>query len=327
MSAHRIEDAWKSVDPLGEALHSMRMSGTFYARSELSEPWGMDLPAMPGCLLFHVVTDGECWVESPKIGRKKLKTGDFALIPHGRGHCLKSGPKAEVVDLFDQPREMVSPRYELMKFGGGGKECRLICGAVRVEDPAALGLIEALPEMILMRTDTPGNEWLIGMIRLMIAEAREMRPGGDTVITRVSDILVVQAIRHWLEHDSLARTGWLGALRDAQVGKAIALVHRYPTRPWSVRDLAESVGLSRSAFASRFMELVGEPPMRYVRQWRFRVAVNWLRETDQSLAEMAEKLDYQSEAAFNRAFKTFTGKTPGMVRREARKSVSLRATA
>ncbi len=318
MSDLRIEDAWQSVDPLGEALHSLRMSGTFYCRSELSTPWGVDLPAMAGCLMFHVVTDGECWVESPEIGRRKLKAGDFALIPHGRGHHLKSGPESEVVDLFDLPREPVSPRYELMSFGGGGRECRLICGAVCVEEASALGLIEALPEMILMRTDTPENEWLVGMIRLMMAEAREMRAGGDTVITRVSDILVVQAIRHWLEHDPVARTGWLGALRDRRIGRAIALMHRHPTRSWSVLELAESVGLSRSAFAARFMELVGESPMRYLRHWRFRVATTWLRETDQPLAEIAERLDYQSEAAFNRAFKTFTGTTPGKVRREAR---------
>ena len=320
MSAESIEDAWKSVDPLGEALHSLRMSGTFYGRSELTAPWGMDLPVMPGCLLFHVVTDGECWVESPEIGLRKLTAGDFVLIPHGRGHHLKSGPEAEVVDLFDLPREQISPRYELMKFGGGGAECRLICGAVCVKDPAALGLIDALPELILMRTDTPENEWLLGMIRLMIAEAREMRAGGDTVITRVSDILVVQAIRHWLEHDPLAKTGWLGALRDRQIGKAIALIHRHPTRPWGVRELAESVGMSRSAFAARFTELVGETPMRYVRQWRFRLAATWLREGDLPLAEMAEQLGYQSEAAFNRAFKGFTGKTPGAVRREARRA-------
>ena len=317
MSAESIENAWTSVDPLGEALHSLRMSGTFYGRSELSAPWGMDLPAMPGCLMFHVVTEGECWIESPEIGRQKLKSGDFALIPHGRGHHLKSGPKAAVVGLFDLPREKISPRYESMKFGGGGRECRLICGAVSIGEPAALGLIEALPEMILMRTDTPENEWLVGLIRLMIVEAREMRAGGDTVITRVSDILVVQAIRHWLKHDPVTRTGWLGALRDQRIGKAIALIHRHPTRGWSVRELAERVGLSRSAFASRFMALVGQSPMRYLRQWRFRVAVNWLRETDMPIAEIADKLDYQSEAAFNRAFKSFTGKTPGKVRRQA----------
>lgn len=317
MSEISITDAWTPIDPLGEALHSLRMSGTFYARSELTSPWGMDLPTMPGSLMFHVVTEGQCHVESPEIGRKTLKAGDFALISHGRGHHLKSSPGAAVTDLFDLPREMISPRYEFIKFGGGGRECRLICGAVSVDDPAATGLVEALPEILIMRTDTPENEWLLGLIRLMITEARKMKPGGDTIITRVSDILVVQAIRHWLEHDPLARTGWLGALRDSRIGKAIALIHRHPTRSWSVAELAENVGLSRSAFAARFQELVGDTPMRYVRHWRFRVAINWLRDTDLPLAEIALKLDYQSEAAFSRAFKSFTGKTPGKVRRNA----------
>jgi AraC-like DNA-binding protein len=271
--------------------------------------------------MFHVVTEGKCWVESALGGRQVLSAGDFALIPHGRGHLLKSSPNASVQDLFDLPREIISPRYELIKVGGGGRQTRLICGAVRVKDPAASGLIDALPEMIVMRTDTPENDWLVGMIRLMMAEAREMRPGGDTVITRVSDILVVQAIRHWLENDPLAMTGWLGALRDGQIGKAIALIHRHPTRAWSVRELAEAVAMSRSAFAARFVELVGETPMRYVRQWRFRVAMNWLRDSDLPLAEVADRLDYQSEAAFNRAFKGFAGKTPGAVRREARTAI------
>ena len=319
-AAQSIEAAWTSVDPLGEALHSLRMSGTFYARSELSSPWGIELPAMPGCLMFHIVTDGECWVESTQGGRQRLRDGDFALIPHGRGHSLKSSPKASARDLFDLPREMISPRYELIKYGGGGRETRLICGAVCVDDPAALGLIESLPEMIVMRTDTRENDWMVGMIRLMMAEAREMRPGGDTVITRVSDILVVQAIRHWLEHDPLAKTGWLGALRDGQIGRSIALIHRYPTRSWSVRELAEKIGMSRSACAARFTELGGRTPMLYVRQWRFRVAMNWLREGDLPLADMADQLGYQSEAAFNRAFKAFTGRTPGAMRREARKT-------
>lgn len=162
--------------------------------------------------------------------------------------------------------------------------------------------MEALPEIIIMRNDNPDNEWLLGLIRLMIGEARKMSPGGDTIITRISDILVVQAIRHWLEHAPLARSGWLGALRDVKIGKAIALIHRHPAHPWSVAELAGNIGVSRSSFAARFLELVGETPMRYVRPWRFRVATNWLSDTDLPLAEIAHKLDYQSESAFRRAF-------------------------
>lgn len=265
--------------------------------------------------MFHVVTSGVCLLEVADGEQRLLRSGDFALIPHGRGHVLKSDAQAGVRNIFDLPRRLISPRYELLNYGGGGDETQVICGAVRVEDPAAQRVVERLPEMIVMQTHTPENEWMLGTIRLMIAEAREMRPGGDTVITRVSDILVVQAIRHWLETDPLAKTGWLGAMQDQQIGKAIALIHRFPTHSWSVHGLAEAVGVSRSAFAARFMSLVGETPMQYVRQWRFRIATNWLTDTDLSIAEMAEKLDYQSEAAFNRAFKAFVGQTPGAVRR------------
>jgi AraC-like DNA-binding protein len=126
---------------------------------------------------------------------------------------------------------------------------------------------------------------------------------------------VVQAIRHWLETDPLAKTGWLGALQDSQIGQAIALIHRYPTEAWSVESLASRIGVSRSSFAARFMSLVGEPPMHYVRQWRFHVATRWLEDSDTPIADIAERLDYNSEAAFGRAFKKFTGRTPGAVRR------------
>jgi len=318
MTPQAPDSAWLPIDPLGEALHSLRMTGTFYCRSELTAPWGIDLPTMPQCLMFHVVTSGECRVELEGGEQRLLQAGDFALIPHGRGHLLKSDPEATARNIFDLPRQLISPRYELLNYGGGGEETHVICGAVRVEDPAAQRVVERLPEMIVMQTNTPENEWLLGTIRLMMAEAREMRPGGDTVITRVSDILVVQAIRYWLENDPLAKTGWLGALQDSRIGKAIALIHRFPTHPWTVQGLAEAVGVSRSAFAARFTSLVGETPMQYVREWRFRIASNWLVDTDLSIAEMAEKLGYQSEAAFNRAFKAFVGQTPGAKRRGGR---------
>ena len=320
MSNDPLETAFRSVDPLGEALHSLHMSGTFYARSDLTAPWGIDLPPMPDCLMFHVVTKGSCWIEFPNGDLEQIRSGDFALIPHGQGHVIADDPKSQTINIFDLEREMISPRYELLAHGGGGEPTNLICGAVSVKDPAAQRVVSLLPKMIVMQTNTPENDWLLGTIRMMMTEAERLKPGGDTIITRVSDILVVQAIRHWLENDPLAKTGWLGALNDGQIGKAIALIHRHPTFPWSVDALAEKVGVSRSAFAKRFMDLVGEPPMQYVRKWRFQVAEGWLRDTDMPLAEIAEKLDYESEASFNRAFKKFTGRTPGAMRRKSRAS-------
>ena len=137
------------------------------------------------------------------------------------------------------------------------------------------------------------------------------------VIGGCAALVVVQAIRHWFQTDPNAQTGWLGALQDPQVGRALALIHRDPTHPWTVETLAGAVGVSRSGLAARFVDLVGETPMTYLRQWRFEVAQNWLRDTDQTLAEIAEQLGYESEASFSRAFKKATGRTPGSVRREA----------
>jgi len=315
-TANSTEEAFRSVDPLGEALHALRLSGTFFCRSELSAPWGIDLPPMPDSLMFHIVTEGSAWITFANGERVHLETNDFALIPQGRGHAIVDAPETRPINLYDYERPLLSPRYEMLKIDGGGAPAGLICGVVSVKDPAAQRMVGLLPKMIPMQAATPGNEWLRGSVQLMMQEARSLGPGGDAVITRVSDILVVQAIRHWLNTDPNAQTGWLGALQDLQVGHALTLIHRDPTHPWTVETLAGAVGVSRSGLAARFADLVGQTPMTYLRQWRFEVARNWLRDTDQTLAEIAEQLGYESEASFSRAFKKATGQTPGSVRRE-----------
>lgn len=312
------EYAFEPADPLGDALHALRLSGTFYCRSELRAPWGITLPAIPDCMLFHVVTSGSCLAEIHGRSTQRLGPGDMVLYPHGRGHRLRSDARAKLVDLFDLPRELVSPRYELLRWGGDGAETHVICGAVSVGDPTAKRVIALLPDVLLLQANTPEHEWLFGAIRLMVNEAQSLQPGGDTIITRVADILVVQAIRGWLKSDAGARRGWLGALHDPQLGKALALMHRSPTTAWTVESLAARAGMSRSLFATRFMQQVGVSPMAYLRGWRFELAVDWLEDGTLTLADIAERLGYQSEAAFNRAFKQHVGRTPGAVRRAAR---------
>ena len=192
----------------------------------------------------------------------------------------------------------------------------VVCGVVRFDHPAADRLVKLLPKVIAVDAwSSPEVEWIQSTLRLMAIEARELRPGGETVITRLADILVIQAIRSWIASDPAAQTGWLGALQDQQIGHAIALVHREPARPWTVESLANEVAMSRSAFAARFTELVGEPAMHYVARWRMHVALTWLKEEDASVSEMASRLGYESEAAFSRAFKRFLGFPPGAVRR------------
>ena len=313
----RTDNPWTSVDPLGEALHFLHMSGVFYTRSEFTAPWGLALPPFPDCLMLHVVTSGRCWLEVDGVEPHLLQSGDFALVPHGEGHRLFSEPNAPAAKLFDLPRQQISERYEILRYGQGGEAASLICCTVRFDDPAAHQLVRLLPKFICIEAwQSPQMEWIQSTLRLMAAEARALRPGGETIITRLADILVIQAIRSWMAEDPLAQTGWLGALQDKRIGYAILLVQRDPARAWTVASLADEVAMSRSAFAARFKELVGESPIQYITRWRMNVALTWLKKEDVSLGEIANRLGYQSEAAFSRAFKRFIGVSPGAARRK-----------
>jgi len=306
------------IDPVGEALHVLRLSGSFYSRCRFAAPWALALPPFPGSLMFHIVTAGDCWLEVEGAEPRRLRPGDLALVPHGEGHRLASAPGLPGPGLFDLPAERVSERYEILRQDGGGEPAELLCGTVRFDHPAARQLVAVLPRLIAVdAASSPRSEWIGSTVRFLAAEASDLRPGGETVITRLADVLVIQAIRSWIDEDPAARTGWLGALRDPQVGRALALIHRDPAHPWTVARLADEVAMSRSAFAARFAELVGEPPMRYLTRWRMDVALTWLQEDSTALAELADRLGYRSEAAFSRAFKRFVGRPPGAVRRAA----------
>ncbi|MEM7282228.1 MAG: AraC family transcriptional regulator [Pseudomonadota bacterium] len=309
----------KSADPLGEALHLLRMNSMFYSRSEVTAPWGVELPPFSGFLLFHVVMSGGCWLEIEGTEPQLMQPGDFALVPHGDGHKVVSEPGSPTFNMFDVPRQKISERYELLSYDGGGEPTSMICVAVCFEHPGAHQLIQLLPRFIYIEARySPHFEWIQSTLKLMAAEAKALRPGGETVITRLADLLVIQAIRSWIEADPMAQSGWLGALQDEQIGNAILAIQREPERAWSVATLAKEVAMSRSAFAKRFKELVEESPMQYVTRWRMNVALTWLRESDLSLAELAERLGYQSEATFSRAFKRAIGVSPGMARQNSK---------
>jgi AraC-like DNA-binding protein len=309
-------DPWAPSDPLGEALHFLRMNGAFYCRSELTAPWGMTMMPMPGYVWFHVVTSGRLWLEAGDQEPLLLAPGDLGLVPHGEGHVLRSEPGVPAPGVLDLDREEISERYELLRHGGGGAPTTLICGAVRFDHPAARNVVEILPPILHIEpAGSPQSDWMQSTLRLMAVEAKELRPGGEAVITRLGDILVIQAIRAWLETDPVARTGWLGALQDEQIGRAISLIHRDPARDWTVAALADELAMSRSAFAARFTELVQEPAMQYVTRWRMQVAVSALKDEGATVGELASRLGYRSEAAFARAFKRVVGMPPGAVRR------------
>lgn len=307
-----------ATDPLGEALHLLRLTGCVYARSDLSAPWGVDLPPFEGHMMFHIVTAGRCWLEMDGGEPLRLERGSLALVPHGLGHQLVHERGAPSVPFFDLPIERVTERYETLRHGGGGGECRLICVVVRFDHAAAERLVDALPPVLHVDAWDGGEDrWLADTLRFIAREAESLRPGGETVITRLADILVIQMVRRWIESEASVDTGWIAALRDDRLGRAIAAIHREPGAEWTLASLARKAAMSRSAFAARFTEVVGEPAMRYLQRWRLQMARMALRESNEALGIVGERFGYRSEAAFGRAFKKEFGMSPGSARRGA----------
>ncbi|MCP4435971.1 MAG: AraC family transcriptional regulator [Actinomycetia bacterium] len=306
-----------AVPAIGEALRYIQMSGIFYCPSELTEPWGLELPPMPDCVWFHAVLGGELTLEV-EGDTLTLRTGDLVLVPHGTGHRGWGIEETDTPSVFDLPHDYVTDQYAVLRHGGGGQRTDLVCGGIRLEHPAARQLVGSLPPVIHIEASRSTRaDWMRATLELMAEETQQARPGGEAVVSRLCDIVVIQAIRTWIERDPAAQTGWLGALRDQQIGAAIASVHRNPQHDWTVATLADEVAMSRSAFAARFTDLVGESAMRYVTRWRMHVALDLLQRTDSNVATVAGEVGYDSEAAFSRAFKRVIGVSPRAARLSA----------
>lgn len=312
----RIFDNTETMDTadvapaIGEALRFVQMSGVFYCPSELSEPWGLALPPMDDCVWFHAVTAGSCTIEVDGAV-DTLGPGDIVLLPHGTGHRAWGRIETETPIVLDLPHEYVNEHYAILRHGGGGDRTSIVCGGIRFEHPAAHLLVASLPPLIRVGANRPGRpDWMRTTIDLIADEVSAPRAGGEAVISRLCDIVVIQAIRSWIETDPAAQHGWLGALRDPQIGAAMALVHAKPDADWSVASLAERVAMSRSAFAARFTELVGESAMKYVTRWRMHVALDLMRSDGLTIAAAAGRVGYDSEASFSRAFKRVMGQPP-----------------
>lgn len=309
-------------DRLARVLHTLRMRGTFYCDSTLTEPWALTMPVLPDAISFHVITAGTCWLRVDDAEPVELRAGDMALVTRGLGHDLLSAPDAAPRERVEElPQEYRTPHYSVLNHGGGGRATKLICGIVSFDEPTARELVASLPPVIHLRGDGMAvAPALRDTLRLMADELAHARPGGEAVATRLADILVVQAIRAWLDREPDARDGWLRALDDERIGTVLEEIHRDPGHDWNLTSLARTAAMSRSAFSARFTELVGEAPISYLTRWRMNLAQMRLTEGDASIAEVASDVGYGSEAAFNRAFARTIGRTPGAVRRQARRS-------
>ncbi len=317
MSTPSVDSALPpSGDPLSDPLRLLKLTGVLHCRAELTAPWGMDLPRIANNMAIHIVSRGRLYLDIAGQPTREVNAGSLVLIPHGTPHQLRSAPDTPVTPLTDIPVELITDRYERMNFGGGGAATSVSYCGVRFDPIAAQRLLQVLPLVIHVDTLAGGDEWLRDTTRFIAREADTTQPGSEAIITRLADIIVVQAIRAWLASTEV-KHGWLAAMHDRQIGRALSAIHRDPVHDWTVAALAREVGMSRSALAARFSELIGDSVKSYITEWRMQLARDELLTSPRTLAVLADKYGYQSEAAFSRAFKRVFGASPGTVRKQA----------
>ncbi|WP_437995390.1 AraC family transcriptional regulator [Sorangium sp. So ce185] len=306
-----------SPDALSEVLQDLRLSDGTYGRCELTRPWGIDLPPVAQAR-FHFVVSGDCWLRAPKRGWILLHAGDVALLPRGTGHALADRARGRVTPLDEMPLEEIGDRAYAMRAGGAGARTILVCCSVTFAQPAVHPLLQLMPPMLLVRGGGAEDGVLPVLLDAMADEVLRRRVGAATVMTRLADVVITRVVRAWVESRKEDADGWLAAIRDPQIGRALAAIHQRPGDPWSVESLADVAKMSRSIFSERFAALVGAPPARYLARFRMHVASGWLRDDRVTVAEAAVRLGYDSEAAFSRAFKRFAGVPPSSLRRQGR---------
>lgn len=315
-------DAYDLRTRIDQILLGIRLRVDFYCQVELSAPWALEMPRFDDSLSFHVVTEGRCTLELDGQEPVHLRAGEVALVPHGRGHVLRSedgearAASSKRADLL--PQEYLGPLCSKLIHGGGGEPARLVCGLVGCEEPAARELTRRMPLLLFMTRDsTAASSRVLDCVQLMGEELATRRIGGDVIASRLADIIVLQAIRAWLAEASRERTGWFAAINDERIGSVLLAMHDDPGYPWDVAGMARLAAMSRSLFSARFAQLMGEPPMTYLTRWRMDQARLLLAEDKRSIAQIAQRIGYGSEATFIRAFSRTFGTTPGTWRREA----------
>jgi AraC-like DNA-binding protein len=304
----------EQADVLTDVLQTLQLRGRVFCCSALSAPWAMRLPTSEYAH-FHVIERGSAWLQlSDEMQPRPLASGDFVLVPHGRGHVLSDHPKPRAKPLAQLLKSAVNGKlssHHVMEFGGSGARMQMICGSFQFDNEATSPLRLILPPLIHLKHEQSRlSEWLEPTLKMLALEARHPRPGSETLISRLLDIIFVQALRAWITSEPQESGGWLGALRDPQIGTALGLMHREPERGWSVEALAKAVAMSRSPFAARFSALVGEPPLTYLTNWRMHLAATLLTREGLNVGQVAGRVGYDSEAAFSKAFKRRFGQSP-----------------
>jgi AraC-like DNA-binding protein len=319
-----------SADVLSDVLRAVRLTGAVYFDFELTSPWVAAAPpsrdiaakVMPGAqrvIEYHLMAQGAGWAKADGHEPIRLREGDLIVFPHGDAHVLSSAPgmRAEPdLSLFARPTPPLPLVYELG--GGGAERARVVCGFLGCDERPYNPLLAALPPVIHLAASDhqTSRSWLGTLMNIAISESSGARAGGENVLARVSELMFVEALRRYIETLPATQSGWLAGLRDPIIGQALAALHSQAGEQWTVERLARLVGVSRSLFAERFTEMVGQSPMQYLALWRMQLAARLLVDGGQ-VAAVASAVGYESEAAFSRAFKKLVGEAPATWRKRA----------
>ncbi len=318
------------MDAFSEVLSAVKLQGALFFNAEFSAPWGLISPAsrdlasqvLPSAehlIIYHLVTEGEAFVQLDEGAPVHLSAGDIVMFPHGHRHRMGNGspPRLltpEVVLKFIRCRSL-GP----MQAGGDGQLTRFVCGFMGCDPQLCRPILAGLPSVLKVNIrSSPAGEWLESSIRHLVSEASSNVPGSNAMLAKVSEALFVQTMRQYVAGLPSDQRGWLAGARDPVVGKSLAILHSRVNHCWTIAELAREVGLSRSALLDRFSRYLSEPPMAYLTRWRLQLAARRLASTPRSVAEIAEEVGYESETAFNRAFKRAFGVPPARYRRERR---------
>jgi len=327
------------MDAFSEILSGVKMHGAVFFTAEFSAPWGLSMPAAnvmaaklaPGAehlVTYHLVIEGGAVIELADGQCTELRPGDVVIFPHGDPHHMSSGKGAiQPFPNYGINAKIKSRDLSPLHAGGGGETSRFVCGYMTCDPYLSRPILNGLPPVfkVNIRTDRSGH-WLENSILHVVEEAASGRVGSEAMLAKLSEALFVDTLRRYVAGLPDQQMGWLAGARDPIVGKSLGLLHGRIAHPWTIADLADEVGISRSALVERFTRYLSEPPMTYLTRWRLQLAARALEKTSRGVAEIAADVGYESEAAFNRAFKRELGQPPGRYRSDHKSSPTKKAS-
>ncbi|HUI83063.1 MAG TPA: AraC family transcriptional regulator [Candidatus Binatia bacterium] len=320
------------MDALSEVLRIIQIESAFFYHGEFTAPWSFRSPQSSKLapyidrpdghvIVYHLLTEGRATAKLDDNTRLPLEAGDIVIFPHGDPHYIQSGDGCRPVDVESALQHIFADGLKLARMGGGGEVTRFVCGYMVCEPELSEVLLSGLPAVfkVNIRADESGR-WLEESIRYSITQMGISDSGSKAVLGKLCETLFAETLRRYVAASPLQQRGWLAGVLDPEIGKVLGFMHREPATPWTVAQLAQRAGMSRSVLAARFRQYLGEPPVAYLTRWRLQLGARMLSRTSRSVARIAAEVGYESEAAFNRAFRRQFGHPPARYRMQAKKA-------